>query len=182
DQRPREEQLLDNQAFYLRNRARHCRGATRDECPGVETVCVDLADWEATEQALGGVGPVDLLVNSAAVVFLQPFLEVTKETYDMSFNVNLRAVIQRASVPRAAPLPVPVQIRVNAVNPTVVMTPMGQATWSDPQKAKAMLDRIPLGRFAEMENVVDTILFLLSDRSSMTTGSTVPVDGGFLAT
>lgn len=35
---------------------------------------------------------------------------------------------------------------------------------------------------AEMENVVDTILFLLSDRSSMTTGSTVPVDGGFLAT
>lgn len=35
---------------------------------------------------------------------------------------------------------------------------------------------------AEMENVVDTILFLLSDHSSMTTGSTVPVDGGFLAT
>lgn len=76
----------------------------------------------------------------------------------------------------------PVQIRVNAVNPTVVMTPMGQATWSDLQKAKAMLDHIPLGRFAEMENVVDTILFLLSDHSSMTTGSTVPVDGGFLAT
>lgn len=35
---------------------------------------------------------------------------------------------------------------------------------------------------AEMENVVDTIPFLLSDHSSMTTGSTVPVDGGFLAT
>lgn len=34
----------------------------------------------------------------------------------------------------------------------------------------------------EVENVVDVILFLLSDRSSMTTGSTVPVDGGFLAT
>ena len=45
-------------------------------------------------------------------------------------------------------LSVLVQIRVNAVNPTVVMTPMGQANWSDPQKAKAMLDRIPLGRFA----------------------------------
>lgn len=38
---------------------------------------MDLADWEATEQALGGVGPVDLLVNNAAVAFLQPFLEVT---------------------------------------------------------------------------------------------------------
>ncbi|XP_052514599.1 L-xylulose reductase-like, partial [Budorcas taxicolor] len=208
-----------------RHRARHSRGATRDECPGVETVCVDLADWEATEQALGGVGPVDLLVNNAAVAFLQPFLEVTKEAYDMSFNVNLRAVIQvsqivaRGLIARGAPgvivnvssqasqrgltnhsvycstkgaldiltkvMAVELgqhKIRVNAVNPTVVMTPMGQAAWSDPQKAKAMLDRIPLGRFAEMENVVDTILFLLSDRSSMTTGSTVPVDGGFLAT
>lgn len=55
---------------------------------------------------------------------------------------------QRASAHLVDPLPVPVQIRVNAVNPTVVMTPMGQAAWSDPQKAKAMLDRIPLGRFA----------------------------------
>lgn len=42
----------------------------------------------------------------------------------------------------------PVQIRVNAVSPTVVMTPMGQAAWVTLQKAKAMLDRIPLGRFA----------------------------------
>lgn len=40
------------------------------------------------------------------------------------------------------------QIRVNAVNPTVVMTPMGRTNWSDPHKAKAMLDRIPLGKFA----------------------------------
>lgn len=40
------------------------------------------------------------------------------------------------------------QIRVNAVNPTVVMTPMGRANWSDPHKAKVMLDRIPLGKFA----------------------------------
>ncbi|XP_075415600.1 L-xylulose reductase isoform X3 [Tenrec ecaudatus] len=75
----------------------------------------------------------------------------------------------------------PHKIRVNAVNPTVVMTPMGQVNWSDPQKAKAMLDRIPLGQFAEVEHVVDSILFLLSDRSGMTTGSTLPVDGGFLA-
>lgn len=76
----------------------------------------------------------------------------------------------------------PHKIRVNAVNPTVVMTPMGRTNWSDPHKAKAMLDRIPLGKFAEVENVVDTILFLLSNRSGMTTGSTLPVDGGFLAT
>ena len=41
-----------------------------------------------------------------------------------------------------------VQIRVNAVNPTVVMTDMGRLGWSDPKKAGPMLSRIPLGRFA----------------------------------
>ncbi|EDM06894.1 dicarbonyl L-xylulose reductase, isoform CRA_c [Rattus norvegicus] len=68
------------------------------ECPGVEPVCVDLADWEATEQALSNVGPVDLLVNNAAVATLQPFLEVTKEACDTSFNVNFRAVVQVSQV------------------------------------------------------------------------------------
>ncbi|ELW68187.1 Carbonyl reductase [NADPH] 2 [Tupaia chinensis] len=68
------------------------------ECPGVEAVCVDLGDWEATEQALGGVGPVDLLVNNAAVALLQPFLEVTKEVFDRSFHVNLRSVLQVSQI------------------------------------------------------------------------------------
>lgn len=40
------------------------------------------------------------------------------------------------------------QIRVNAINPTVVLTDMGRLGWSDPAKAKPMLDQIPLGRFA----------------------------------
>lgn len=40
------------------------------------------------------------------------------------------------------------QIRVNTVNPTVVMTDMGRINWSDPQKAAAMINRIPLGKFA----------------------------------
>uniref|UniRef100_A0A8C6WPC4 Dicarbonyl/L-xylulose reductase n=1 Tax=Neogobius melanostomus TaxID=47308 RepID=A0A8C6WPC4_9GOBI len=74
----------------------------------------------------------------------------------------------------------PHQIRVNCVNPTVVMTDMGRIGWSDPEKAKAMKSRIPLGRFAEVEDVVNSILFLLSDKSSMTSGATLPVDGGFL--
>lgn len=42
----------------------------------------------------------------------------------------------------------PFNIRVNTVNPTVVMTEMGKLGWSDPAKAKEMLSKIPLGRFA----------------------------------
>ncbi|XP_045428269.1 L-xylulose reductase isoform X4 [Pipistrellus kuhlii] len=79
------------------------------ECPGVEPVCVDLGDWAATERALAGVGPVDLLVNNAAMALLQPFLEVTKEACDTAFDVNLRAVVQvsqivaRGLIARGAP-------------------------------------------------------------------------------
>ena len=50
--------------------------------PGVEPVCVDLGDWEVMERALGSVGPVDVLVNNAAVVLLQPFLQTTEEAFD----------------------------------------------------------------------------------------------------
>lgn len=74
----------------------------------------------------------------------------------------------------------PYKIRVNAVNPTVVMTDMGRIGWSDPAKAKPMLDTIPLGRFAEVEDVVHAILYLLSDKAGMVNGTMLPIDGGRL--
>lgn len=43
---------------------------------------MDLGDWEATEKALGRIGPVDLLVNNAAVALVQPFIQSTKEVFD----------------------------------------------------------------------------------------------------
>ncbi|XP_031574974.1 D-erythrulose reductase-like [Actinia tenebrosa] len=72
------------------------------------------------------------------------------------------------------------KIRVNAVNPTAVMTDMGRLAWSDEAKAGPLLNRIPLGRFAEEEEVVNAILFLLSDKASMISGALLPVDGGLL--
>jgi len=72
-------------------------------------------------------------------------------------------------------------IRCNSVNPTVVLTPMGEKAWSNPEKANPMLDSIPLHRFAKPVEVSNVVLFLLSDYASMMTGALVPVDGGFLA-
>ena len=62
------------------------------------------------------------------------------------------------------------------------MTAMGKVGWSDPAKAGPMLAKIPLGRFAEVEDVVNCILFLLSEKAAMVNGVTLPIDGGFLAT
>eukprot|EP00756_Hemistasia_phaeocysticola_P003442 Hpha_TRINITY_DN12245_c0_g1::TRINITY_DN12245_c0_g1_i1::g.17095::m.17095/K03331/DCXR; L-xylulose reductase len=72
-------------------------------------------------------------------------------------------------------------IRTNAVNPTVVLTDMAKREWSDPVKAGPMLSKIPLGRFAEVDDVTDVIAFLLSDGAALVNGAIVPIDGGFLA-
>lgn len=74
----------------------------------------------------------------------------------------------------------PLGIRVNTVNPTVTLTPMGRKAWSDPAKSGAILARIPVGRFAEPEDVAEATLFLLSDEAAMINGVSLPVDGGFL--
>jgi len=71
-------------------------------------------------------------------------------------------------------------IRVTAVNPTVVNTAMAKVGWSDPVKAGAMKAQIPLGRFAEVSEVVSVIMFLLSPASAMVSGSCIPIDGGCL--
>ncbi|UGX88863.1 SDR family oxidoreductase [Phyllobacterium meliloti] len=73
-------------------------------------------------------------------------------------------------------------IRVNAVNPTVTLTPMAVKAWSDPKKSAGMLNRIPVGRFAEPVDVAEAILFLLSDEAAMVNGIAMPVDGGYMIT
>lgn len=75
----------------------------------------------------------------------------------------------------------PRNIRVNSINPTVVLTQMSIPNWSEPTKAERMKSRIPLHRFAELKEVADPIIFLLSDKSSFINGHSVPIEGGFCA-
>jgi NAD(P)-dependent dehydrogenase (short-subunit alcohol dehydrogenase family) len=72
-------------------------------------------------------------------------------------------------------------IRVNAVAPTIVLTPMGRMVWGDPEKSKPMVDRTPLGRLAEPGEVSSAVLFLASDAASMIHGEVLVVDGGMAA-
>ncbi|XP_070381096.1 L-xylulose reductase-like isoform X1 [Dermacentor albipictus] len=245
----------------------------KEQVPNIIPVCVDLADWNATEAALSNVGPIDLLVNNAAVAILEPVGEIKPESFDISFATNVKAVINvsqmrnssKAYLRPVALFPIslvtliifsfccalkdccraqlivigvlvllklcaksmkerrvagaivnvssqagiaalanhavycaskaaldqltrvmalelgPHKIRVNSVNPTVTNTPMSLVGWSDPLKASNMRSKIPLGRFAEPEEVCDAVLYLLSDHASMITGTVLPVDGGYTA-
>mmetsp|Transcript_59736 Transcript_59736/g.94250 ORF Transcript_59736/g.94250 Transcript_59736/m.94250 type:complete len:180 (-) Transcript_59736:45-584(-) len=70
-------------------------------------------------------------------------------------------------------------VRVNAVNPTVVRTELAVKAHGE-EGLKKMAAKVPLGRVCEPQDVADAVLYLLSDRASMITGVTLPVDGGFV--
>ena len=75
----------------------------------------------------------------------------------------------------------PHNIRVNAVNPTVVMTPMSEWYWGRDDIGGPLLDAMPLHRWATEEDCAAPIVFLLSDAASMISGVCLPIDGGFTA-
>ncbi len=189
-----------------------------------QTIEADLADAASTRKAVEKALPVDLLVNCAGVVNLQPFLETTVENFDETLAVNTRAcmvvaqvvakdMIRRKSkgaivnissvanvkafqdhttyciskggvdqLTRCMAMELgPHGIRTNAVAPVMTMTAMGRKAWSDPAKAKPMLEKIPLGRFNETIDVANAVILLLSDEAAMVNGQILPVDGGFSA-
>lgn len=76
----------------------------------------------------------------------------------------------------------PFNIRVNSINPTVVWTPLSAKYWSIDNRAEVMKSKIPMNRLVELREVVEPILFLLSESSSMISGIKMPIDGGFVAT
>jgi NAD(P)-dependent dehydrogenase (short-subunit alcohol dehydrogenase family) len=73
-------------------------------------------------------------------------------------------------------------VRVNALCPGPVSTPLLRDLFSkDPEQAARRLVHLPMGRFAEAEEIAQAALFLASDDSSYVTGSTFLVDGGLSA-
>jgi 3-oxoacyl-[acyl-carrier protein] reductase len=75
----------------------------------------------------------------------------------------------------------PFNIRVNAIAPGVIDTPMVQEAGMDEKAIAGMLMRVPLKRMGKAEDIAKAVLFLASDDSSYMTGATVVVDGGWLA-
>ena len=72
-------------------------------------------------------------------------------------------------------------IRVNAIAPTWVRTPLIRAITENPDVVHRIEQLTPMGRFAEPDEIVGAVLFLASRASSMVTGHVLAVDGGFLA-
>ena len=72
-------------------------------------------------------------------------------------------------------------IRINTICPTFILTELTQNTFEDSEKKAWILDKIKLGRPGEIEDVMGAIVYLASDASSLVTGSSLMVDGGWTA-
>ena len=72
------------------------------------------------------------------------------------------------------------QIRVNALAPGWIETPLTAALRGDPARSNAILSRVPLGRWGRPEDIAGPALFLASPAAAFITGAILPVDGGYL--
>lgn len=72
-------------------------------------------------------------------------------------------------------------IRVNALAPTFIETPMTRPFLEDAAFKQSVVDKIKLGRIGQVEDLMGAVVFLASDASSLMTGSSLVVDGGWTA-
>ena len=71
-------------------------------------------------------------------------------------------------------------IRVNTISPWYINTPLVESVFSDKKLYDAILDRTPMGRVGESDDVSPIVAFLCMDKSSYITGQNIACDGGYL--
>ena len=130
-------------------------------------LCCKAAGRVMVEQRLGSI------VNIASTVGFRAKTDRTAYSVSKAGVLMLTRVLARELGPH--------NVRVNAVAPGTVRTRLNEPWLADEEATKAVLANIPLGRVAEPEDVAGAVLFLASDSARWITGSTIVVDGGFLA-
>ena len=69
-------------------------------------------------------------------------------------------------------------IRVNAIAPGLVKTRFSEALWNNPKILEHLIDKTPIGRIADPDEIVGAMIYLASDASRYVTGVTISIDGG----
>lgn len=113
------------------------------------------------------------IINVASMLSFQGGILVPSYTASKSAVMGLTRLLANELAPH--------QINVNAIAPGYMATDNTAALRADPARNKAILDRIPAGRWGEPEDLKGIVVFLASEASSYMNGYTVAVDGGWLA-
>jgi NAD(P)-dependent dehydrogenase (short-subunit alcohol dehydrogenase family) len=167
---------------------------------GASGVVCDVADERqvraAVAQAASALGGLDGIVNSAGIDLMRPFEQMTAEEWGRVMAVDLTGpmLVCHAALPAmkqagrgmfGKTLAVDLaadHIRVNAICPGIIDTPLFRSSWegaADPEGELArILDRYVIKRAGEPDEIAQAALYLTSDESSFVTGAALAVDGG----
>lgn len=133
-------------------------------------LCAQACAKEMAKQKSG------VIINIASVVMGQQGIGSPSVVHYCASKGGIVAMTEALAVELA-----PHNIRVNAIAPGMIETPMIDPIKQDPKMMEAMLAQVPMRRVGNPEEVSNLVLFLASDASSYMTGSTVVIDGGWLA-
>jgi NAD(P)-dependent dehydrogenase (short-subunit alcohol dehydrogenase family) len=164
--------ILVNNAGIIR------RGTVMDEAA--------RADWDAT-LAVNLDGPYNMVTaflaqlreTKGAIITtgsIQSFVALPNSAAYTTSKGGVRALTKALAIELS-----PMGIRVNAIAPGFIATPMNAKARENPAYMKNFEGRIPLGRIGTPEDIAPVAVFLASDMARYITGVTLPVDGGYLA-
>jgi len=133
-------------------------------------LCAQAAAQEMAKQKSGAI------VNIASVAMGQQGIGFANIAHYCASKGGVVGMTEALAVELA-----PYNIRVNAIAPGMIETPMIDPIKSDPKSLEGLLSRVPMRRVGKPQEISNMVLFLSSEASSYMTGSTVVIDGGWLA-
>jgi NAD(P)-dependent dehydrogenase (short-subunit alcohol dehydrogenase family) len=144
------------------------------------------ADWSAV-MAVNSDGPMHMVRaflpqlrrTQGRIINLASIMSVSAGPGLVAYAASKGAILQMTKA--LAHDLAPQGIRVNAIAPGVIETPMTVATRNDPEAIGRFMAHTPLKRPGKPDELVGPVLFLASHMSSYVTGILLPVDGGYLA-
>ena len=113
------------------------------------------------------------IINIASLLSFQGGIRVPAYTAAKHAVAGLTRALANELAPHA--------ITVNAIAPGYMVTDNTEPLRNDPVRSAQLIERIPLGRFGDADEIATTVLFLAAPASSYVTGAIVSVDGGWMA-